>query len=200
MKRPLSQRTKRQGGPPTLYRVGAPYDPRRRSWPEGADYNFRSGGHQLRLFLARASKSEVEAVEDGKIGFGLLLAPPDIVVISRFHAPGAGRVVMSFDCSYQWHRGDPAERTAPPAWEEVSPALRAPCTVLLIEATDGILKATRAVSFSPEFTRSFHRAIAEQAALPYDPASHDRAIAETVGRYDTDQLWARCQYHCVEGD
>ena len=200
MKRPLSQRTKRQGGPPTLYRVGAPYDPRRRSWPEGADYNFRSGGHTLRLFLARASKSEVEAVEEGKIGFGLLLEPPDIFVISRFHAPGAARVVMSFDCSYQWHRLDPAERTAPPAWEETSPALRATCTVLLIEATDGILKAVRAVLFSAEFTRAFHRAIHDQVATPYDPAAHDRAVAAIVRRHDTTQLWDRCQYHCSGGD
>jgi hypothetical protein len=34
------------------YEVGKPYDPRRRSWPEGADYNFREGAHELRIFLA----------------------------------------------------------------------------------------------------------------------------------------------------
>jgi hypothetical protein len=179
--------------------VGKPYDPARRVWPEGSDYNFRDGGHELRLLLARLSNAEVGAVRQGRVEFGLLVELPELFVITRFYAPGSDRVLLSFDCSYQWHRVPAVSRTPPPAWEETSPATRAVCTVLLIEATSGILQAIRAVSFSPAFTRTFHKAIAEQASLPYDASEHERAVADVVRRYNTDQLWARCQHPCEGG-
>jgi hypothetical protein len=55
--------------------VGKPYDPSRPVWPQGADYNFRDGAHELRIFLPQAGKTEVAAVEDGKIEFGLIIDP-----------------------------------------------------------------------------------------------------------------------------
>jgi hypothetical protein len=200
MQKPPSQRPERQPGPLHYLEVGKPYDVRRRVWAQGADYNYRAGGHELRLFLPRASPAEVLSVREGKIGFGLLIELPELFVISRFYAPSSQRVVMAFDCSYSWHRISPEERTDPPAWEETSPKLRALCTVLLIEATTGVLLAIRTVSYSPEFTRAFHRAIADQAALPYDPAEHERAADDVVRRYSTEQLWQRCAYYCEGGE
>jgi hypothetical protein len=186
--------------PKRAHRVGALYDPRQRSWPERADYNFRAGGHELRLFLRNATGAEVEAVREGRIGFGLLVELPELFLISRFRSPDSDRTVMSFDCSYQWHMVPEPDRTMPPAWEETSPETRALCTVLLVEASGGILLAIRDVRFSTEFTRALHQAIAAQAALPFDRAEHDRAVAEITRRYSTDQLWARCQHHCVGGE
>ncbi len=118
---------------------------------------------------------------------------------SRFHAPD-GRLATSFDCSYQWHRVSPEERTDPPAWEDTSPALRALLSIILVEATNGVILALRTVTYSPSFTRSFHRAIADQAGLPYDPAAHDAAVADIVRRLSTEQLWERCTVRCVGGE
>ncbi len=199
MKRPPSQRPERQPGPGHLYSVGKPYSPNRRQWPEGADYNYRAGGHELRIFLARASSKEVTAVREGRVEFGLMVELPELFVISRFHGPD-GRVVASFDCSYQWHRVSSEERTEPPAWEETNPQVRALLSIILVEATNGLILALRAVTYSPEFTRSFHRAIADQAALPYDPAEHDAAVADIVRRLSTEQLWERCAIRCEGGD
>ena len=55
--------------------VGTPYDPSRPVWPQGADYNIRDGAHELRIFLPQSGKTEVAAVEDGKIEFGLIIDP-----------------------------------------------------------------------------------------------------------------------------
>jgi hypothetical protein len=93
---PPSQRPERQGG--HIFRVGQPH---RLQWPMGADYNYRAGGHELRIFLPNASKAEVSAIERGRVEFGLILEP-DLFIIPRFYGPD-GRVVCSFDCSYQWH-------------------------------------------------------------------------------------------------
>ena len=39
--------------------TGKPYDPLRRAWGEGADYNFRAGGHELRIFLGHTTPREI---------------------------------------------------------------------------------------------------------------------------------------------
>ena len=94
----------------------------------------------------------------------------------------------------------PDERTGPPVWEDTSPQLRALTSIILVEATNGVILALRTCSYSPEFTRSFHRAIHDQAALPYDQAEHERAVADIVRRLNTDQIWERCAIRCEGGD
>jgi len=193
VKRPPSQ-----PAPMHTYIVGQLYDPSRKSWPEGADYNFRAGGHELRIFLGRATPREIAAVGTGRVDFGLMAELPEMFVVSRFRGPD-GRVVCSFDCSYSWHRVSPDERTDPPVWEDTSPQLRALTSIILVEATNGVILALRTCSYSPEFTRSFHRAIHDQAALPYDQAEHEKAVADIVRRLNTDQIWERCAIRCEGG-
>ena len=131
----------------------------------------------------------------GRVDFGLMAELPEMFVVSRFRGPD-GRVVCSFDCSYSWHRVSPDERTDPPVWEDTSPQLRALTSIILVEATNGVILALRTCSYSPEFTRSFHRAIHDQAALPYDQAEHEKAVADIVRRLNTDQILERCAIRC----
>jgi hypothetical protein len=148
----------------------------------------------LRIFLARATPTEVEAINSGPVEFGLLADRPGLFLIVRFGQS------LSFDCFYSWHRVVAAtgEKTLPLPSEETSPALRALLSIVLVEATTGIVLALRAVTFSPEFTRSLHRAIADQAAAPYDPAEHNRWVASMM-RLSTEQLWERCSVRCQGG-
>ncbi len=59
-------------------RVGELYAPARRTWPEGAEYNYRAGGHELRLFWRSPTLGEVEGVRLGPMEFGLLVTEPVI--------------------------------------------------------------------------------------------------------------------------
>lgn len=188
-KLPPSQRPERQG-PPEILAVGKPYIPGRRNWPDStADYNWRAGGHELRLFVANISKAELRAVESRRLDFGLLVDLPELYIISRFFDPrNPAKMVISFDCSYTPHLVQPSERTPPPAFEETNPKLRALVTVILVEATSGIVAALRASTYSPEFTRALHRAISEQLAMPFDEAEHRRRVAQKVRDFTTDQL------------
>jgi len=174
--------------------VGKPYQPGRRRWPEGVDYNWRSGGHELRLFLGGATRHEVEAVRSGPVQFGFFAEPEGLFVITRFGTR------LSFDCSFNWHRVAVEERAPPPPTEETSPELRALCTIILVGATSGVVLALRAVTFSPEFTRALHRAIADQVGAPYDRTAHERWADETTRRLSTHQLWGRCTMRCRGGD
>jgi hypothetical protein len=199
MKKPPSQRPARQPGLGQLNVVGKPYHPARRSWPEGADYNFGDGGHELRICIANASPKEVAAVERGRVEFGLMVDLPELFVVTRFRGPDA-RVVMSFDCSYQWHMLAPEQRTAPPAWEETSFELRALVAIVLVEATDGVILALRTMTYSPELTRALHGAIADQAGLSFDRAEHVRAVYDITKQFNTEELWDRCTVRCTGGD
>jgi hypothetical protein len=188
-----SQRPERQG-PMHRLEVGTPYHPGRRSWPEGADFNYCSG-HELRIFLERPTPAEVHAIESGPVEFGFFAEPLGLFLISYF-----GRS-LSFDCFYHWQRMAEAtgDRTMPPPSEETSPALRALLTIILVSAEDGIVRALRACTFSPEFTRSLHRAIAEQAAAPYDPTAHRRWADAMVAQHSAAQLWEMCTTWCRGG-
>jgi hypothetical protein len=94
---------------------------------------------------------------------------------------------------------DPAERVPPPPHEETSPASRAFVTIILVDAATGILRALRAIAYSPEFTRAIHEAIAGQAAAPFDAAAHARWAAAAL-RFTTDQLWDKTTVRCRGGD
>ena len=176
-----------------LLEVGKPYDASRPRWPEGADYNWRAGQHELMLFVARPTPEEVDAVQSGPVEFGMSVEPEGLFVVTRF-----GRT-LAFDSSYQWHRVDPAERVPPPPHEETSPALRAVLAILLVDASTGVVRALRAVSYSPEFTRALHRAIADQAAAPFDALAHERWVAG-LHRFTTLQLWGETTIRCQGGD
>ena len=112
MKKPPSQHPERQG-PMHRLEVGKPYHPGRRRWPEGSDYNFRNGGHELRLFVGGATLPEVEAVRSGPVRFGFFAEPEGLFLITRFGTR------MSFDCSYNWHRvmrNNPSGSAKNPNW------------------------------------------------------------------------------------
>jgi hypothetical protein len=72
-------------------------------------------------------------------------------------------------------------------------------TIILIEASNGVVLALRGVTFSPEFTRAIHRAIADQVGAPYDRAAHERWADGMTARHSTDQLWTKCTTRCPGG-
>jgi hypothetical protein len=71
--------------------------------------------------------------------------------------------------------------------------------IVLVEATTGVILALRAVSFSPEFTRAIHRAIALQAAVPDHRGAHE-AWVDIMTQFSTDQLWDQCTVRCQGGE
>lgn len=163
----------------TIHSVGALYHPDRRRWPEGAEYNCRKGQHELRLCFARPSDVEVAAVGRGESEFGLLVQGEVFFFLYKF---GSGADFPWSDAPFQLHLLPAAERVVPPV--ELPPEKCAALTVILIDAATGIIQALRYVALGHDFSVALHRAIAAQAAAPFDPRTLDAAIAAAYGRYE----------------
>ena len=175
----------------SIYEVGKPYSPTKKHWPEGVDYNFRAGRHELRLFMRTPNRQELTDTETGEARFALTVEKDIIYFCYRFGLGDWG------DCGFSIHLVPKDERILPepPATEYE----RALLSVLLIDAETGIVKVIRAVSLSPQFTRKLHQAIRDQASRPF-PADYDRQGEEVYRRYTSAQLVERAIIRCRGGE
>lgn len=145
---------------PTIYKVGQPYSPTKRNWPEGVDYNYRAGEHELRLFFRSPNPQEVESVRTGPSQFAFTVLDGIIFFCYRF-----GPALPWGDCAYSIYLIPENERTVPEMPK--TDVERALLTTMLIDAENGIIRAMRVTSFSPRFTRELHQAITNQANIPF---------------------------------
>ena len=142
-----------------LIEVGQPYSQTRRTWPETVQYNFRGGSHELVLFYASPHPAEVAGVQTGRAAFALATYMDLIFLCYKF-----GDLPWS-DAAYSWHLVSEEDREPAPDWPEKD--ARALLTTILVDAKTGIVRALRASTFSPAFTRALHDAIRAQAARPW---------------------------------
>ena len=158
--------------------VGKPYIAGRTSWPEGVAYDFRGDAHELRMFLRSPSVSEVRAVRGEVADFAVVAEPPLLFLLYCF-----GRVIPWSDAPYSWHLVPEYQRSLP---DVGGPETRALLQIILVDATTGLVRALRAVTFSPAFTRALHDAIRAQASAPWPgQAGYETALAAVYQRDKT---------------
>jgi len=165
------------------YRVGTLYIPGRTSWPEHLEYNWRKGGHELRLFFSGLRRDEIEAVRHGPMELRLVVIQPVIFLCFRF-AP----VIDWSDAPYNYHMVPEQERTLPPRPEETTGA---ELVTILVDGDTGVIEGLRLTRLRRDFARKLHGAIREQAALPFDQATYDRELDRIRRRYSRADLARR---------
>lgn len=176
-----------------LYKVGELYHPDRNQWPEGAQYNYRSGQHELLIFMNRPTGREINSVKNGAAEFALFVESSLILFCYRFlpelpwsDAPFSIRMVPD------------SERTIPEIPEPFEE--RHLLHVVLINAATGVISALRSLTFSPEFTAELHMAIRRQAELEYSQSQFDSALARVYNRYPrTEDLIPHTAARCDGG-
>lgn len=183
-----------------MYVTGQLYHPNRTSWPEAVEYNYREGGHALRLFFTSPDPGEVEGAAVGTAEFALLVERDALFLLFQFGGGEPGVGLPWADASYNWWLNPPEMRTLPnpePDSEE-----RALLSVFLIDAATGILRAQRALTFSSEFTRALHAAIRKQSRTAWEgPAAYGKALDRLYRRYpDPTALLAAASVHCQGGE
>jgi hypothetical protein len=178
------------------YAVGQLYSPVRTRWREGTQYNYRAGAHELIVFWSTPSVDEICAHRSAKARFALTVAGPVILLAFRF-----GDLPWC-DAPYTWHMVPEDERDLPSAdLEEDRRALVHHYHHYLVSAEDGVVRAIRMMTWSPEFTRTAHRAIRRQAEQAWDAREYDRALNALYSQHPTSTSLAKAAVaSCVGGD
>lgn len=161
-----------------VYEVGKLFSSRT-SWPEMAQYHYMAGEHHLHVFMRQPSEIEVKATKTGMAEFALVVEQ-DIIFLLYQLSP-----IPWSDAPYSWHMVPADQRTLP---ADVPQGKGALLTVMLIDATTGIIKAIRAVGLGTNFTNTLHAAIRDQAARSFDQPRYDEQLNRTYARYPTTDL------------
>jgi hypothetical protein len=176
--------------------VGTLYDPALRELPEASTLDFRDQAVAELLLSYRAPSRDEGASVNGKVcDFALHAEGPLVALCYRIGPPPRG--IPWYYATYSWHlAGRPGWLALPPPAEGDPWSLR----MVLVNASDGLVRATRTLSLDPEFCRAFHGAIHAQAHRAWDQAEHDDALAELQRRHPRgDALAAACQHRTRGG-
>jgi hypothetical protein len=161
-----------------VYRVGESFRRGQNSWPEGAQFTYSPGGHELTLFRSGIHEGVISEVRRGEAELALIVEPPLIVLTYRF-----GTSIPWSDVPYSWHLQPVSWRVIPTV--DPSPEARALLWITLVSTEDGLIHAQRGVTLSPSFTRILHGAIRTQAMMAFDPAECTSAISKVFLDYSS---------------
>lgn len=170
----------------TAFEVGSPF-PHPVPPVDGAHYNYDLSGHGLTILLRNPTAQEIEEVKSGDLQFGLVVYGSVIVLLHKM-----GGSPWS-DAPYSWHLVPEESRQIPPV-ETLTPETRALLHIVLVDSVTGIIKAQRAVTFTPQFTKSLHTAIRDQSQM--SNARYDAEVDGLFARYTTRQLMGLAQVKC----
>ena len=172
--------------------VGKRYNSGVESWPEGAQYNYRGNTHELLLFFAEPSESEISSVRSGMVDIAVTSVSDILLLLFRFE-PG----IPWSDAPYSYWMVPSGERVAPP----VLPGEQRPIwQTILIDAGSGIVHAIRTVTLSTRLGSVLHELIRDQAAKPITQAQYDSAIDSIFTKYPTKALLERAVAKCKGGE
>lgn len=170
----------------TKYEVGKLYDPRRTSWSQGGDFNFRSGELELRLFFARLTEADIAAIRSGPATFGYTVVEDLIFFCYEF-----GQACPISDSNFTIWKVPEAERTHTPL---LAAGESAALTIFLVSSETGILRAIRQEFLTPEMSVGLFVDIEAQFTRPYDAAAVDRQLERVYATSSSADLFRRAAW------
>jgi hypothetical protein len=158
---------------------------------DGIEYRLHEG-HELRVVLRNLTEREVSRIGgEGEVHLALVVEPLVFTLLAWFDG-----VIPWSGGPYSWHRLREEEREVPP---ELGAGERAQLTVVLVEGRDGVIKAVRPLTLSAEFSQALHRALREQAELPYDEEEYQRQAGELARHWEAGDIVERAQARWSSG-
>jgi hypothetical protein len=152
---------------------------------EGGHYSYY-GEHDLVLAVKGLTSTEIEDVRHGTAEFALFGCQGILFFLCRFGSAGWR------GCPYSWHL-DPVKAPAKLSGEQ-----RILLPVTLVELPGHIIRAIRAISLSPEFSRALVDHIREQAtSAPISRVAYNAAINAAFGQHMVEDMvncsFVRCR-------
>jgi hypothetical protein len=148
------------------HRVGAAYQTGPWTYAgDGIEYRLHQG-HELRVVLRHLTTQEIAKIRRGRIDLALVVEPLVFSLLAWFEG-----VIPWSGAPFSWHSLPEAERVLLPS---LAAGEQARLAVVLVEGTDGIVRAVRSLSLSAEFSLALRTAIGDQADRVFDQEEYQR--------------------------
>jgi hypothetical protein len=153
-----------------MFDVGTLYSPTRTSWEERIHLRLMPGWSELLVCLRKLTSEEVASLDRKEIRLAWLPGERVSMILSRF---GGG---PWSDASYEAHRDrDDAERFMRATGQNS-------LIIPLVDASSGIIRATRTIQMPPLFLRAMRDSVAQQLSRPHDISTAQRELQGYLAR------------------
>jgi hypothetical protein len=178
------------------YQIGQPYNATRHTpWPETPYLRVGPRGVEVAIFLEQPTPDEVTGVRNGLATFAWVDAEHVGILAFQFQ-PG----IPWSDCPFHPYPVRLAgQDVGPPAAYGTSDHQLV--SVVLVDATSGVVMALRAISWPPPFVAVVGASIQRMLAAPWQPREHDRVLTGLYQRYTStaELVQARATATCTGG-
>ncbi|MEM1368735.1 MAG: hypothetical protein AAGG02_12105 [Cyanobacteria bacterium P01_H01_bin.15] len=161
--------------------VGQPLVPGKTQLPEGVYYHYGLEGHTLTICLDQPTQGETQSISLGKYKFALFEFTGMIFVLIQFEG------MTWMDAPYHISINSPDPQNIP---SQIEPGEAQLFTILLVDASSGVVEGIRFVSPSSEFTHALHEAIIRQVETPITQEKYDQVINFVYSRLTTQDMVA----------
>jgi len=159
-------------------KVGIPLHPEATGFEEGVHYNYTPGGHTLTLSMKEPRTSEIAEVQLGQPAFAVGTVDEVLFLLAKF-GDSPWRVAH-----YSWWLNPPVMRPDPLAdIRALKAGISLSLCVCLVNASNGFVKALRAVKFTREFSLSLLRRVEIQTRHRFDPWHYLHVVEKMKGDY-----------------
>lgn len=178
-----------------VLRVGSPYIEGQTEHIECVEYNYRSRAHAIKVSVANLTERELDCLAAQSLRFFLgWHADVRMIMLSM-----ATNDEDYFNMPYTWHLVPSNERDVP----DLKKSYSALVSLVVIEATTGIVKVLRLITWPSNFVTRINYSIAAQTAVRWTPhlaQLYDKKIEQLFNDYDNMGL-ARLENlaYCVGG-
>ena len=166
--------------PNHVYKLGCPYEQPSEIYRQSFTYNIRYGHHEAALFIDYIEPSDVVRFNHHSIQFGYWWDKPVLWFLAKF-----GTEPWS-DTSFSMYRVQPPE--ARHIENLNTPSTRYPITLILVEATTGIVTALRTATMSPEMSLEIFQIVTLQMELPANLERFDRRVHFVQSQFIPDHI------------
>ena len=154
--------------PNHVYKVARPYEQPGKTYRQSFTYNIRYGHHEAALFLDHIEPSDVVRFNHHPIRFGYWWDKPVLWILAKF-----GDQPWS-DTNFSIYKVQPPEARHIESLN--TPNTRYPVTLILVEATTGIIATLRTATMSPQMSLEIFQTVTLQMELPADLKQFDSRV------------------------
>jgi hypothetical protein len=145
--------------------VGQPYIPGQGKLEEKIRYRLDNEGHSLLIVKTKITDQEIEDIKSGAVELGVYIDGPIIFLLFKFGTSKWN------DAPYSWHTVPSGIRVYPQEALKDNTLM-----VVLVEATDGLVKAVREIPLTAEFASQLNEYITIQANGSFNGLSYAKHI------------------------